>query len=128
MTRLFLASLLVAVSLGNAVGAGKTPDVQIVEVMARRSGDRIIIDGRIRGERKKPIPGVVLLFDFLAPGGAVITTQEYSTGEDVLARADELPFNVQLRDEARAVKYRVNATDGQGNELRVAGGGPFPIE
>jgi len=108
--------------------AKKAIDVEVLEVSAHRSGDRILIDGRIRGLRKKPIEGIVLQFDFLAPSGAVISTQKNPTGEKVLGPGSEIAFHLQLRDEARAVQYQLNAEDVRGHELRVANVGPFPID
>ena len=99
----------------------------MLEVSAHRSGDRIAVDGRVRGLRPKAVVGLVLLFDFLAPGGAVITTQKGPTGEKILSGA-EIAFHVQLRDEARAVQYRLGAEEASGHELRLANTGPFDIE
>jgi hypothetical protein len=106
----------------------KSSDVEILEVTAHRQEGRISLDGRLLGHRAKPIQGIVLLFDFLSSSAGVITTQKYPTGEQMLASGDEISFRAQLRDAPRAVRYRLNAEDWQGHELRVGNAGPYDIE
>lgn len=106
----------------------KPPDIEIVETTARRSEGRIALDGRIRNSSEKPIQGLVLLFDFMAPGSLVITTQKASIEEEVLGPGKESVFHLQLQDPVRAVHYRLNAVDEAGRDLKVANAGPFVIE
>jgi hypothetical protein len=130
MKRLLLLSAVLCLCL---VGADKekekkSADVEILEVTAHRQEGRISLDGRLLGHRSRPIQGLVLLFDFLSSSGGVITTQKYPTGEPILASGDEISFRAQLRDAPRAVRYRLNAEDFQGHELRVGNAGSFDIE
>jgi hypothetical protein len=71
---------------------------------------------------------LILLFDFMAPGKAPLSTQRYSVEEPVLEPGAEASFKVQLVDPVRAVQYRLKATDRLARDLRVANAGPFAIE
>jgi hypothetical protein len=120
----------VAVSLSGAdkKKKNKPPDITIVETSARRTEGRVALDGRIRNSGEKPIQGLVLLFDFLAPGSLVITTQKAPIDEEMLEPGKESVFRVELNDPVRAVQYQLNAVDRVGRELKVANPGPFVIE
>ncbi len=106
----------------------KSVDVEIVESIAHRTNGQITIDGKVRNAGDKPIKGLILLFDFLAPGKAVVTTQRGGIDEEVLAPGKEATFRVALQDPVRAVEYRYNATDEAGRDLRVGNGQLRPIE
>jgi hypothetical protein len=106
----------------------KPPDVQIVEASARRDESRVSLEGRLRNTGEKPIKALMLLFDFMAPGRQVITTQKAPIDEELLERGKEAVFHMELNAPPRAVEFQINASDGSGRELRVAGGGPFSIE
>src|SRR5438093_423894 len=81
---------------------------------------------RISGE--KPIKQLTLLFDFMAPGRQVITTQKAAIDEERLEPGKEAVFHMELNDPPRSVEFQINAADGSGRELRIAKAGPFPIE
>ncbi|MGH9722528.1 MAG: hypothetical protein ACRD8O_20140 [Bryobacteraceae bacterium] len=135
MTRRWFG-LLILIVIGAVPGApqarkGKTPkppDLEVVECSAHRSDGKIAVDGRVRNSGARPIRGLVLIFDFIATGRAVITTQKGSVDEEVLEPGKESVFRMALTDPVRAVEIRVNAVDRNGRELNVAKAGPFPIE
>ena len=106
----------------------KPPDLEVVEASAHRGESKISIDGRVRNSGEKPIKNLMLIFDFMAPGRQVITTQKAPIDEELLDRGTEAAFHMELNDPPRSVEFQINAADGSGRELRVAKAGPFPIE
>ena len=106
----------------------KPPELEVVEVSAHRVEGRIALDGRVRNTGDKPIQGLVLIFDFLAPGSAVITTQKHALEVESLAPGAESTFSVQMQDHNRAVRYQVSAVDQGERDLRVTKPGPYLIE
>ncbi len=86
------------------------------------------VDGRIRNSSEKPIKQLMLVFDFIAPGKLVITTQKAPIDEELLEPGKEAVFHMELNAPPRSVEFQINASDGSGRELRVARPGPFPIE
>ncbi|MSV28235.1 MAG: hypothetical protein EXQ52_05755 [Bryobacterales bacterium] len=108
--------------------APKPPDVEVLEASAHRSDGKITLVGRVRNSGVKPIQGLVLVFDFMAPGRQVVTTQRGGVDEEVLNVTEEASFHMQLNEPPRAVEFRVNAVDEAGRDLRVDKPGPFPIE
>lgn len=106
----------------------KQPEVQVVETAGRRTDGIIALDGRVRNSSGKPIKRLILIFDFLAPGKKVISTQKYSVDEEELEPGAESVFRVKLVDHVRAVSYRLAAADEAGHDFRVGNAGPFFIE
>ena len=123
-----LTAFAMAAALPAADKKKKAADVEIVESAAHRTDGQITIDGKVRNSSEKPIKGLILLFDFMAPGKAVVTTQRGGIEEEVLAPGKEATFRVALTDPVRAVEYRYNATDEAGRDLRVGNGEARPIE
>ena len=106
----------------------KPPDVEVVEASAHRGEIKVSVDGRIRNSGEKPIKQLMLVFDFMAPGRQVITTQKAPIDEELLEPGKEAVFHMELNAPPRSVEFQINASDGAGRELRVAKSGPFPIE
>jgi hypothetical protein len=106
----------------------KPPDVEVVEASAHRGEVKVSVDGRIRNSGEKSIKQLMLLFDFMAPGKQVITTQKGPIDEELLEPGKEAAFHMELNAPPRSVEFQINASDGSGRELRVAKSGPFPIE
>jgi hypothetical protein len=106
----------------------KPPDVRVLDASARHDGSKISVDGRLRNSGDKPIKQLMLLFDFMAPGKLVITTQKGPIDEELLEPGKEAAFHMELNSPPRAVEFQINATDGSGRDLRVANSGPFSIE
>jgi hypothetical protein len=105
----------------------KGPELEILEVKAYRVEGRITLDGRVRNCGVRPIRGMVLVFDFMAPGAAVITSQKMPTQEE-LEPGQEHTFRGQLSDPVRAVRVKIGAVDDGGDGLRIAKPGPYAIE
>lgn len=106
----------------------KPPEVEILEASAHRGESDISVDGRLRNSGEKPIKELTLLFDFMAPGRQVITTQKGTIDEEVLEPGKEAVFHMELNAPPRSVEFQINAQDGSGRDLRVAKAGPFTIE
>jgi len=51
------------------------------------------VDGRVRNSGEKPIKQLMLVFDFMAPGKQVITTQKGAIDEELLAPGQEAVSN-----------------------------------
>jgi hypothetical protein len=106
----------------------KQPDIEILEVSARRAEDTIRLDGRVRNVSERTIAGLVLHFDFMDSDKAVLTSQNTPLDENNLEPGKEVGFHVQLNDPVRAVSVQINAVDQGDNILRVIKSGPFYIE
>jgi hypothetical protein len=103
-------------------------EISVVETVGRRVEGTIALDGRVRNTGNTPIEGLVILFDFMAPGGAVISTQKFPTEDEVLEVGQESVFRGQLSDEVRAVRYRISAIDRGERDVKVGKAGPYVIE
>ena len=106
----------------------KPPEIEIVEIVVQRSEGRISLDGRVKNSGQRPAAGVVLIFDFMAPGRQVITSKRGSLETERLEPGEEAEFHVFAADPVRAVEIQVQAAEGSGRELKVIKAGPHPIE
>ncbi len=106
----------------------KPPDLTILRAVAQRSEGMIRLDGHVKNTSLKPIEGLVLLFDFIEPGGRVVSTMRGAIDEELLEPAGEAPFRVETRAPPRSVQFRIQAEDGSHRELRVEPDGARPIE
>jgi hypothetical protein len=123
-----LAAIVAAVLCLSAQGADKKrpSDLRVLDVKARRDGDLVVIDGRLRATGEKPIARLVLAFDFL-DGGTVLVTKKAGIDGDALKAGDEAPFHVETDCPAKASEFKVNAFKNASVELNVVNSGPFPI-
>ncbi len=122
-----LASLLPAAGQqGKSRRSG--PEVTLLELQSHRESGRIMIDGRVKVTSDRPIKGVVLLFDLMASGNQVISTQKIVVAEETVEPGHEAEFGGHVVDHARAIRIRVHCEDRDTRHLRVANAGPFPIE
>ncbi len=131
MTRLIAALLILAsllYSQDKKSKKTKPPELTIVSVSVHRTNEGISIDGKVKNSGLKPLTGVVLLIDFLAPGKEVLTTKNGPVETDLMAPGDEAEFRLQINDQSRAVHIRFKAEDKDKRDLRVDNSGPFTIE
>ena len=110
------------------VQGAKSADVEIIEIAARHDEAMITVDGHLRNGSGKPIRGLVLTFEFVDASGVTLTTQSAPVDEDDLGPGAEVSFHVQLTTPARAVQFRLSATDEGKRERRVSRPGPHPID
>jgi hypothetical protein len=106
----------------------KPSDVEVVETKARREDGKITLDGRVRFTGERPAHGLVIVFDFLSPEHAVVTSQKTQVADDVVRAGQDASYQTVLVDPVRAVSYQVRAFDTGERDLRVANPGPYPIE
>jgi hypothetical protein len=130
MRRLVAFAILPLLALGAGDKKGKgAPQAELVELTVQRTTERTIeIDGRVRNCGVKPIRRLVLRFKVLSPDGAVVTTQTGEISPEVLEPGEEAEFHWQMRDPARAVALRVEASALNEPELILARPGPYTIE
>ncbi len=106
----------------------KSPPEVALELKIQRDGDKIVLDGKVRNIAIKPLEGVVLFFEFLEPGGKMISRMNTEASEHKLDPGDEGEFQTQTPDQVRAVSVRLDAEDKKGRYLRLDKAGPFTIE
>ena len=132
MARLGVVLLLLSVLLHGADRKKdkgyKGPEVEIVLAKAYRTEGLINVDARIKNCGVRPIRQLTVLFDFMAPGKFVITTQKMGADQEILEPGDEVMLRGQLNDPVRAVQFKVQAVDVDDRDLRVSKAGPYPIE
>lgn len=108
--------------------AQKRPDVQVLEVKARRVDEgKVAVDGHVKvGE--KPVKGLVIVFDFLSSEGDTLTSQKIAVDEEELDRGEESTFHAATMNPPGAVRFRLRAFDTADRQLRLGNSGPFTIE
>jgi hypothetical protein len=122
---LALATLLLCAA---GSGQGRPAEVVVVETKAHREEGKIMIDGRVRAARQRPLRGLVVIFDLLTFEKNVIASERAVLDEDQVAAGQERAFHSWTSDHARAVRVSVRAVDRSERELRVGNPGPFSIE
>ncbi len=125
---LLLLAALALPGLGSAQRKQKPPEVEVLEAKARREGDRILVDGRLRVSAEKPLRGVVVIFDLMAPESNVVGTQKAVLDDQLVRPGEERSWHSETSEHVRAVRFRIRASDAGDRELRVGNAGPFPIE
>jgi hypothetical protein len=123
---LALASLLCSASQKRK--SPKPPEVEVLQVSARRSERLLTLDGRVRNSGERPVLGLTLVFSMMAPGGQVVTRQKGAIEEPVLEPGEEAEFHWKMKDPVRAVDFKIEAVDGNERDLIVSKAGPYPIE
>jgi hypothetical protein len=129
MLRVLLAGVALSLCVAGAEQkTAKSADVEILEVAAHHDEGNINVDGRVRNGGSKPLRGLVLTFDFMDAGGATLTSQSGPVDEEILDPGAETSFHLQLNTPAKAVHFRISATDEGKRGKRVSREGPFPID
>jgi len=113
---------------GQKTPGQKNPDVQVLELRAKRTMRQLALDGRIRVAAARPVRGLLIAFDFLANDGTVLATEKTKVEEDVLAPGAESSIHADTDNLPRAVGVRLRAADFRQRELAVGNAGPFTIE
>lgn len=132
--RLWLVALVLCLSTGLPVAAqkGKTkkggPEVQIVNLRVQRDGGVIALEGKVKNVSEKTLRGLVVFFEFLEPGGQMISRMTTQVTDEEMKPGDEGEFLTQTPDPVRAVHIRLDAEDTQGRYLKVDKPGPHVID
>ena len=99
----------------------KPPDIEVLELKVRRVEGKVTLDGRVRNGGEKTLTGVVVIFDFLAPGNVPLTTQKTNLDEEHLEPGKEATFRAEMVDPVRAVECVLSgAVDRGERDLRLA--------
>jgi len=106
----------------------KPPELEIVELKARRDEKNITVDGRVRNISGKPMKGIVLYFEFLEGDNKMISRMIAEVTKDEIAPGDDASFETQTKAQARAISIRVDAEDSGGRYFRIDKPGPYEIE
>lgn len=109
-------------------GKKNEPEVLVSGVKILRDADGITVDGRMKNVSGKPLRGLVVFFEFLEPGGRMISRMHTEVGEGALAVDEEGTFEGQTPDQVRAVWVRLEVEDKDGRYLRLNNPGPYTIE
>ena len=129
MRRLILVLVAGVLCVSAAEKKKKLPDLEVLELKVHRVEGKLTVDGRVRNSGEKTLVGVIVIFDFLATGKAVMTTQKTALDEETLPPGQEAVFQVQMVDPVRAVECRLgSAEDKSGRDLRLAKVVKVPIE
>jgi hypothetical protein len=115
-------------SLGTFGVAQRKPEVQVLEAKARRDDGKILVDSRVRVTAAKPIRGLVIVFDLMAPENNVVGSQKAVLDENVVEHGQERICRSETGEHVRAVRFKIRAFDLGERDLRVGNSGPFPIE
>lgn len=104
------------------------PELTVSEFRARRSVDRINIDGRVENTGDAPARKLQLIFHFISPDEKVVSTQRGPLDDPLLEPGEEAEFTLEVRAPARAVYIRLECEDGSSRHVEVRNAGPFTIE
>lgn len=116
-----LLSLLLVILLVPAAAEKKPkpPEIEILSSHAARTEGVIAVDGRVKNVGDKPIRKLAVIFDFFGADNRVLTTKHGAIGPAELPPGEEVEFNLQLEDTAKAAFFRIKMLeDGSGRELR----------
>jgi hypothetical protein len=106
----------------------RAPDLELIELKIAREENLVVIEGTVKNISAKPIPGVVLYFEFLEPGGRMISRMKTEAAEGTLDVGEEAGFTTQTPDQVRATDVRVDAEDKSARYLIPDRPGPHRIE
>lgn len=123
-----VAILCASVLLASVGSSEKKPDVQVIEVKARRDEGKIFVDGRVRVTSDKRLHGLIVFFDLMSPENNVVGSQNVVLDDSYVEPNEERSYRSETSDHVRAVRIRVRAFALGDRELRVGNSGPFPIE
>lgn len=125
-----LAALLVLASLLSAAPKKrKAPvaEVEVIRASAKRVENRIELDGKVKNRGEVPIQGLVLHFELLSTGMKPISVRN-GPADTFIDAGNECAYLFQMKDEPRAVHFRILATDGRSGDLTVIAPGPYVIQ
>jgi hypothetical protein len=98
-----------------------------MDIKAQRDGDLALIDGRVRVTGRKPIPHLVLAFDFMTPERVMIASKKVEVDEITLKAGAESVFHAEAECPLKAEEFLIRALKNGESELDVGNAGPHPI-
>lgn len=105
----------------------KPAEILFVDVISRREGEVITVDGKVKNTGERPADGVILKFDFLDTSKVPLTTQRGAIDDESLEPGEECEFRFQVDAPPRSVFIRVEAFGGNGMDIKASNTGPFTI-
>jgi len=129
MKHALVALLVLASLLSGAQKKRKAPfpQVEVIHAAAKRVESRIELDGTVKNRGEIPIKGLVLHFELLSTGMKPVSVRKGPVDEFIDA-GGQCTFLFQMRDEPRAVHFRIRALDGRNEDLVVIAPGPYVIQ
>ncbi|MCU0245238.1 MAG: hypothetical protein MUC42_01610 [Bryobacter sp.] len=106
----------------------KPPDLEVMEISARREGDLIRLDGRVHNCGLRPHKGLVIIFEFLGANKTPMVTKKGPIETELLEVGEESEFRLDMPDPGKLIEFTVGAEDASGRELRLRAVGPHRIE
>lgn len=106
----------------------KPPEVTVIEVICKREGGDVQVDGKLKATGERPLKQVDLIVDFLGASKQLLESKRGPVDSEELAPGDETEFHLRVADPIKAVLFTLRAEDSDGRELRVDKAGPFTIE
>ncbi len=103
------------------------PQVEVIQASAKRVENRIELDGTIRNLGEVPLERLVLHFELLTTGTKPVSVRKGPVDE-VVEAGGQYTFLFQMRDEPRAVYFRIRAFDKGDDGLIVISPGPYVIQ
>lgn len=130
MFRLFFPLVLCLAVIPRASGGDrklKAPEVQVIEMSARREDDLITIEGRVKNSGAHPLHALIVIFRIEDGHGTTLSTQRLPVDEPILDPGDESELHAQMKDSPYAARFMVLSETGDGKELHVGNAGPFSV-
>jgi hypothetical protein len=106
----------------------KPPDVCVIALKIERDGSNVALEGTVRNNSGRPMKGLVLFFEFIEPGGRMISRMNTEVTGTTLDPEHEGEFLAQTPDQVRAVSVRLDAEDKEGRNLTLDKPGPHVIQ
>jgi hypothetical protein len=124
----FLFLILTALAAAQRKPQPKPAEIELADVSARREGEHVNIDGRLKNAGERAAKKLIIFIEFRSPEDQVITTRRAEIDEEVLEPGAETELHARVPDPVRAVSIRFNFEDGSGRYLKGINAGPFAIE
>ncbi len=121
-----LASLLLFGAPQKRKQAAATLDLSSFQ--ARRSGDRVEIDGKLKNTGQEPVSRGELVFSFLSTDKRVLSTRRADLEPELLKPGEETVILLQTPYPAGAVSILVGVSSKDGRAVNLDHRGPYPIE
>jgi len=129
MKQAVVALLVLASLLSGAQKKRKAPppQVEVIQATAKRVEDRIELDGTIKNRGEVPIERLVLHFELLTTGMKPVSVRK-GPADEIIDAGGQYTFLFQMRDEPRAVYFRIRAFGKGDDGLTVIAPGPYVIQ
>lgn len=102
--------------------------LSVVQFQARRDGDKVLLDGRIKNESTAEIKDAELYFNFLGADRRGVASRHTELESDGLEAGDETEIRMATSYPEGAVTVKLEVKDRKGKPLELANPGPYPIE